>query len=61
MFLRQRMAAPIKKSIKTGIDSGEQVEILEGLKEGERVVIKGQHYLEEGAALMIGGLDHDNN
>lgn len=50
-----------KKSIKTGIDSGEQVEILEGLKEGERVVIKGQHYLEEGAALMIGGLDHDNN
>ncbi|SHK38259.1 efflux RND transporter periplasmic adaptor subunit [Tepidibacter formicigenes] len=37
------------KNVSLGIDNGEYVEIIKGVKEGETVVIKGQNYLDEGS------------
>ena len=39
--------------METGIDNGEFVEILSGIKEGETVVISGQNFVEEGIAVRI--------
>ncbi|OPJ55288.1 efflux RND transporter periplasmic adaptor subunit [Alkalithermobacter paradoxus] len=41
------------KVVRVGIDNGEYIEIVEGLVEGEEVVIKGQNYLEEGSKVKI--------
>ena len=42
-----------QRSIKTGIITPEKVQVLEGLQEGEKVVISGQLNLEEGSAVAI--------
>jgi membrane fusion protein, multidrug efflux system len=42
-----------KRSIKTGIVTSDKVQVLEGLQEGEQVVISGQLNLENGTAISI--------
>ncbi len=44
-----------RKKIKVGIDGGNRTEVLMGLGLGEQVIIKGQHYLEDGMAIQIRG------
>ena len=44
---------PSFREVETGIDNGEFVEILSGIKEGETVVISGQNFVEEGIAVRI--------
>jgi membrane fusion protein (multidrug efflux system) len=41
------------RSIKTGIVTANKVQVLEGLQEGEQVVISGQLNLENGSAISI--------
>lgn len=40
-------------TVETGLDNGTQVEIIAGLKEGDTIVISGQHYVVDGEAVNI--------
>lgn len=44
---------PKYSEVTTGIDNGEYVEILSGIKEGETIVISGQQYVTEGTPVNI--------
>ena len=39
--------------VQTGIDNGDEIEIVSGLSQGDRVVIKGQEYLSDGTAVTV--------
>ncbi len=43
----------IEREVITGLDTGDYIEIKEGLKEGENVVIEGQHYVEDGGKVKV--------
>jgi HlyD family secretion protein len=43
----------LRRPVVTGIEQGDQIEILEGVKEGEQVVIKGQGSLKEGSSVRV--------
>ncbi len=43
----------LQKKVKTGFDSGEYVEILEGLDTGMKVIVKGQNYVENDTIVKI--------
>ena len=44
----------VQKVLKLGDAAGGWVEVLSGLKEGERIVIAGQHKLKDGASIRLG-------
>jgi len=44
---------PKYNEVTTGIDNGEYVEILSGLKEGDMIVISGQQYVTEGTPVNV--------
>ena len=44
-----------RRSVRTGRSSGDRVEILEGLSEGDRVVVDGHFALSDGARVSVGG------
>lgn len=44
---------PSFKSVTTGLDNGEYIEILSGLTEGELVIIEGQHFIVEGEPVKV--------
>ena len=44
----------VQKVLKLGEAAGGWVEVLSGLKEGERIVIAGQHKLKDGASIRLG-------
>ena len=46
---------PSLRQVTTGLDNGETVEIVDGLKEGETVIITGQQYITEGVAVNVLG------
>jgi multidrug efflux pump subunit AcrA (membrane-fusion protein) len=41
------------REVQTGIDDGENVEIVDGVAPGERVVTEGQHYIDEDSKVRI--------
>ncbi|MCT4619958.1 MAG: efflux RND transporter periplasmic adaptor subunit [Marinisporobacter sp.] len=43
----------IMKEVSLGLDNGKEVEVLDGLKVGDAIVIKGQNYLDEGNKVKI--------
>ncbi len=43
----------VLKNIKTGVSQGDNVEITEGLREGEQVVVKGQNKLKDGVPVDV--------
>jgi len=45
----------VEKVVKIGMDTGAYVEILEGLTEGEQVIIKGQTYVQNGSIVKVVG------
>lgn len=44
----------VQKVLKLGDAAGGWVEVLEGVKEGDKIVIAGQHKLKDGASIRIG-------
>ena len=44
---------PTLKTVETGLDNGEFVEIISGLEAGETLVITGQQYVVEGTPVNI--------
>lgn len=42
-----------EKEVTTGLDTGDYVEIKEGLNEEEEVIVEGQHYVEDGAKVKV--------
>lgn len=42
-----------KVVVTTGIDNGEEIELLTGINEGDQVVVKGQSYLSDGAPVNV--------
>jgi len=42
-----------KRSIITGIVDGDKLEIIEGIREGNKVVIRGQNQLKGGEKVLI--------
>ena len=45
----------VEKKVTPGMDIGSEIEIIEGLKEGDRVIVKGQHYVADGEKIKIVG------
>lgn len=45
----------VEKEVKVGLDTGEYVEILSGIKEGEKVIVKGQEYVENNTKVKVVG------
>ena len=43
----------VEKVVTTGLDTGDYIEIKEGLKEGEQVIVEGQHYVEDGGKVKV--------
>ena len=44
---------PSFTEVETGIDNGEYVEILSGIKKGDIVVIEGQNFVDEGVRVEV--------
>ena len=42
-----------RREVQVGMDDGERIEVISGLKSGEQVVVKGQAYLKEGQKVDI--------
>ena len=42
-----------KRPVKLGVLTGWQVQILEGLKSGERVIVVGHRFLDEGQSVQV--------
>lgn len=48
----------VEREIKIGLDTGSEVEVLEGLKENDIVIIKGHNYVKDGGIVkVVGGMD----
>lgn len=45
----------IKREVVTGIFNDKEIQIIDGLNEGERVVAKGQDFLKDGSTIVISG------
>ena len=43
----------LKRPLELGIMTGESAEVIKGLKEGEELVVRGQHYLEDGERVEV--------
>lgn len=43
----------VRRVVELGFDNGEYVEVKEGLVEGENLIIKGQHYVEDGRKVKV--------
>lgn len=47
----------VEKKISLGLDTGEKVEITKGLNGGEKLIIKGQNYVQDGIQVKVVGGD----
>ena len=45
----------VRKNVSLGMESDTTVEVIEGLEEGDTVIVKGQHYLSDGDIIRIVG------
>ena len=43
----------VEKEVVKGLDTGAYIEILQGLGKGEQVIVKGQHYVENGSIVKV--------
>lgn len=53
IFIVKEGRAVLRK-VKTGLDNGQRIEIIEGLNENEEVVIKGQEFLDDKSKVTLG-------
>ena len=52
---------PIFNEVSTGIDNGQMVEVLSGIKAGDMVVTAGQPYVTEGIPVVVSGQQETNS
>lgn len=45
----------IEKVVTLGLDTGDYIEVKEGLEKGDQVIVKGQHYVEDGGKVKVVG------
>ncbi len=43
----------VERIVTIGLDTGDYVEIKEGIKEGEQIIVEGQHYVEDGQVIKV--------
>lgn len=43
----------VQKEVKIGLDTGTYIEILDGVKKNEKIIIKGQNYVENGSIVKV--------
>jgi len=43
----------VEHVVQTGIDNGQDIEILTGISEGDVVIITGQHYVTDGSKIKV--------
>jgi RND family efflux transporter MFP subunit len=43
----------IEKQVVTGLDTGRLIEIISGLEDGERVIVRGQNYISDGSKVKV--------
>lgn len=43
----------VEKKVETGLDTGMYIEIISGLTDGEKVIIKGQNYVSNGSKIKV--------
>lgn len=43
----------VEKVVTVGLDTGDYIEIKEGIKEGDSVIVEGQHYVENGEVVKV--------
>lgn len=55
-FVTQGDTLAVRRELDLGIQQGDRIEILSGLRPGERLVITGQSGLEDGARIRVSGL-----
>jgi len=48
-----RSGAAVRRAVRTGIVSGDKVQILEGVREGEPVILEGAYGLEDGTRIRV--------
>jgi RND family efflux transporter MFP subunit len=42
-----------ERNVTTGLDTGRRVEIISGLEEGQRIIVKGQNYISDGSIVKV--------
>ncbi len=42
-----------EKTVTTGLDTGRRVEIISGLEEGQKIIVKGQNYISDGSIVKV--------
>ena len=48
----------VKKNVETGVDNGDEIEIISGVSFGENIIVKGQSYVHDGSDVnIVGGSD----
>lgn len=55
VFVAQGDSIAVRQSLTLGLEQGERVEILEGLEEGQNIIVTGQSGLQDGARIRIAG------
>lgn len=52
----------VKKTVETGIDNGDQIEIISGVDFGENIIVKGQSYVTDGDEVnVVNNSDNNDN
>jgi len=55
VYLAQGDTVAVRQDLTLGLEQGERVEILEGLAEGQKIIVTGQSGLRDGARIRIAG------
>lgn len=43
----------VEKEVETGLDTGEFIQIISGINQGDSIIIEGQHYVSDGALVKV--------
>lgn len=55
VFVAQGDSIAVRQNLTLGLEQGERVEVLEGLEEGQNIIVTGQSGLRDGATIRVAG------
>lgn len=55
VFVAQGDSIAVRRNLTLGLEQGERIEILEGLEEGQSIIVTGQSGLRDGAKIRVAG------